>query len=81
MDCGGIREKACLNERIIAIVTSIGGGFNVRFVLSLLDSRPLGHIGQPAASRMAARVGLYALAGTLAGAVASGMLLWLLLLL
>jgi hypothetical protein len=53
----------------------------VRFVLSLLDSRPLGHIGQPAASRMAARVGLYALAGTLAGAVASGMLLWLLLLL
>jgi hypothetical protein len=53
----------------------------VRFSLSLLDSRPLGHIAQPAVSRIAAQVGLYALAGTLAGAVASGMLLWVLLLL
>jgi hypothetical protein len=56
----------------------------VRFILSPLVStsrRPLGHIGQPAVSRIAARVGLYALAGTLAGSVASGMLLWILLLL
>jgi hypothetical protein len=53
----------------------------VRFILSLLDSRPFGHIGQPAVLRIAARVGLDALAGTLAGAVASGMLLWVLLLL
>jgi hypothetical protein len=44
-------------------------------------SRPPGHVGQPAVSWIAARVGLYALAGTLAGAVASGMLLWVLLLL
>jgi hypothetical protein len=77
-------NKLCLDEGMIAIVTSIGGGFNVRFILSPLVStcrRPLGHIGQPAVSRIATRVGLYALAGTLAGAVASGMLLWVLLLL
>jgi membrane-bound ClpP family serine protease len=53
----------------------------VRFIISLLDSRSLGHIDQPAVSLIAARVGIYALAGTLAGAVASGMLLWVLLLL
>jgi hypothetical protein len=74
-------NKLCLDERIIAVVTSIGGGFNVRFTLVSTYSRPLGDIGQPAVSRIATRVGLYALAGTLAGAVVSGMLLWVLLLL
>jgi hypothetical protein len=56
------------------------GGFNVLYLVSSW-ARPLGHVGQPAVSRIAARVGLYALAGTLVGAVASGMLLWVLLLL
>jgi hypothetical protein len=56
------------------------GGFNVLYLVSNWG-RPLGHGGQPAVSRIAAPVGLYALAGTLVGAVASGMLLWVLLLL
>jgi hypothetical protein len=43
-------------------------------------SRPLRHIGA-AVSQIAPRVGLYALVGTPAGAVVSGMLLWVLMLL
>jgi hypothetical protein len=44
------------------------------------SNRPLGQSGA-AVSQIAPRVGLYALVGTLAGAVASGMLLWVLMLL
>jgi hypothetical protein len=53
----------------------------VQFVLSLLVGGLLVASVNTAELRVAPSVGLYALAGTLAGAVASGMLLWVLLLL
>jgi hypothetical protein len=53
----------------------------VRFILSLVVGGLLAASVNTVVSLMPVRVGLYALVGTLAGAVASGMLLWVLLLL
>jgi hypothetical protein len=75
-----MRAKYCLNEGARLPLLAVGG-FYVRFILSLLvggrsvDWRPadLQH-------QLPLRLSLYALAGTLAGTVACGLLLWCLLL-
>jgi hypothetical protein len=82
VDCGRTREKGCLNEeRNRHRYFDLRGYFNVRFILSLVVGGLLAASVNTVVSLMPVRVGLYALVGTLAGAVASGMLLWVLLLL
>jgi hypothetical protein len=76
-------RKPVSTKSVIAIITSAGVGvLNVRFILGLLVGGGLLVASvNTAVSQIAPRVSLYALAGTLVGAVASGMLLWVLLLL